>query len=260
MIATDRLIAMLDERGVEYVIDHEYGEKYPPEQRVTWSVDLAGEDMTVTARDYCIGKDDSGECDYFLDLGFHEVFTPEQAIDATLGPAITGETSDGYHTFDELYHHRAVLFSVIVADHPDISWKSKLHHDGTIYDGMFIVGIETPEGQATYHYNIDPYWEMFKCKELERAPEWDGHTPDDAIARIATLPSSSCTNGERTNGVCHDVNVGGHFVCSECEALVELHDIGRSYVDEFGKRWYSTSNEHGLNYCPNCGARIENDG
>lgn len=85
MIATDRLIAMLDERGVEYVIDHEYGEKYPPEQRVTWSVDLAGEDMTVTARDYCISRDDSGEWDYYLDLGFHEVFTPEQAIAATLG-------------------------------------------------------------------------------------------------------------------------------------------------------------------------------
>lgn len=27
----------------------------------------------------------------------------------------SGSTSDGYHTFDELYHHRAVLFSVIVA-------------------------------------------------------------------------------------------------------------------------------------------------
>lgn len=27
---------------------------------------------------------------------------------------INGETSDGYHTFNELYHHRAVLFSVIV--------------------------------------------------------------------------------------------------------------------------------------------------
>ena len=29
---------------------------------------------------------------------------------ATLGPKITGNTSDGYHTFNELYHHRAVLF------------------------------------------------------------------------------------------------------------------------------------------------------
>ena len=86
MIATDRLIAMLKERGVEYVIDHEYGEKYPPEQRVTWSVDLAGEDMTVTARDYCIGVDENGKREYYcLDLEFHEVFTTEQAIAATLG-------------------------------------------------------------------------------------------------------------------------------------------------------------------------------
>lgn len=113
--------------------------------------------------------------------------TPEQAIAATLGPRITGETSDGYHTFNELYHHRAVLFSVVVRDHRELAWKSKLHHDGTMYDGMFIVGIETPQGQATYHYAIDPYWEMFDCKELERAPEWDGHSPDEAIRRIATL-------------------------------------------------------------------------
>ena len=40
---------------------------------------------------------------------------------------ITGETSDGYHTFNELYHHRAVLFSVIVANYPDKAWKSKKH-------------------------------------------------------------------------------------------------------------------------------------
>ena len=28
-------------------------------------------------------------------------------------PPITGDTSDGYHTFNELYRHRAILFSVI---------------------------------------------------------------------------------------------------------------------------------------------------
>lgn len=119
--------------------------------------------------------------------------TPEQAVVITLGPEITGETSDGYHTFNELYHHRAILFSVIVRDHQELAWKSKLHHDGTMYDGMFIVGIDTPNGQATYHYDIDPYWEMFECKELDRAPEWDGHTSDDAIARIATIGRISCT-------------------------------------------------------------------
>lgn len=102
-------------------------------------------------------------------------------------PPITGDTSDGYHTFNELYHHRAILFSVICNERPDVAWKSKRHHDGTMYDGMFIVGIDTPEGQATYHYDIEPYWNLFRVKELELAPEWDGHTPGEAIRRIGTL-------------------------------------------------------------------------
>lgn len=96
-----------------------------------------------------------------------------------------GELSDGYHTFNELYHHRAVLFSVICNLFPERAWKSKLHDTGDMFDGMFIVGIETPDGQATYHYDIAPYWKMFKVRELERAPKWDGHTPQGAIERIA---------------------------------------------------------------------------
>ena len=103
---------------------------------------------------------------------------------------ITGDTSDGYHTFNELYDHRAKLFSVIVRCFKDRVWKSKLHHDGTMYEGMFIVGIETPLGQATYHYDIDPYWSAFNCKELIRAPKWDGHTPKQAIFRIMSLRPS----------------------------------------------------------------------
>ena len=76
---------------------------------------------------------------------------------------------------------------MVVAANSNRAWKSKLHHDGTMYEGMFIVGVDTPQGQATYHYDVEPYWDMFWCKELERAPEWDGHTPDDAIERIGSL-------------------------------------------------------------------------
>ena len=47
-------------------------------------------------------------------------------------------------------------------------------------------------GLATYHYDIDPYWDLFDIEELERAPEWDGHTPTDAINRITSL----VTNGD----------------------------------------------------------------
>lgn len=163
---------------------------------------------------------------------FKDEMTPAQAIAATLGQTVTGETSDGYHTFNDLYHHRAVLFSVIVRDHDDLAWKSKMHHDGTMYDGMFIVGIETPQGQATYHYDIDPYWEMFDCKELERAPEWDGHTPDQAIERIATLGNETCSITD--NGPW-----GYPYVCSACGASFDADVNGGDF-----------------NYCPNCRARV----
>ena len=56
-----------------------------------------------------------------------------------------------------------------------------------MYDNMFIVGIDTPDGQATYHYDVGPYWDMFKCRVLDNAPEWDGHTPAQAIERIDKL-------------------------------------------------------------------------
>lgn len=100
---------------------------------------------------------------------------------------IDSGTSDGCHSFGELYHHRAVLFSVIVAMFPERAWKSRLHADGTMLEGMFIVGIETPEGQATYHFREDKHWDLFQCRVLERAPEWDGHTPAQAIERINGL-------------------------------------------------------------------------
>lgn len=92
---------------------------------------------------------------------------------------------DGYHTIGELYDHRASLFAIVVNDHSDISWKSKQHHDGSMYYGMFIVGMNTPYGQVSYHYDVARHWELFKCRELDRAPAWDGHSPADVVERLA---------------------------------------------------------------------------
>lgn len=95
------------------------------------------------------------------------------------------KVSDGYHTFEELYYHRMVLFSIICNQNKDKAWKSKIHADGTMYDNYFIVGITTDEGNFTYHYE-EKYWNWFNVKELERAPEWDGHTSSD-IRRLLSL-------------------------------------------------------------------------
>lgn len=63
-------------------------------------------------------------------IGLDEV---SELIERIRPVPVTGVTSDGYHTFDELCHHRAVLFSVIVAMFRGRSWKSLHHHDGTMY-------------------------------------------------------------------------------------------------------------------------------
>lgn len=97
---------------------------------------------------------------------------------------IDGNTSDGFHTFNELYEHRHALFAVICATYP--SWKSKLHDDGSMFEGWFIAGVNTAEGHATYHMPLS-WWDRFRCEELERAPEWDGHTPADVIRRVQSL-------------------------------------------------------------------------
>lgn len=94
--------------------------------------------------------------------------------------------SDGYHTFEELYFHRMVLFSIICNQNKDKAWKSKLHIDGTMYLDYFIVGINTIEGQYSYHYHME-YWDYFKdISEILTAPEWDGHEPKD-ITRLLSL-------------------------------------------------------------------------
>lgn len=98
----------------------------------------------------------------------------------------TKDISDKWHTFNELYYHRMILFLVIQRSYPDLAWKSKQHHDGTMFDDSFVVGIETPKGQYSYHYNLK-YWDLFsEVKELERAPEFDGHQPSD-ITRLLSL-------------------------------------------------------------------------
>ena len=62
-----------------------------------------------------------------------------------------GDISDGSHSFRELYKHRCMLFAVICNQNKDKAWKSWLHNDGTMFENMFIVGINTEYGTVSYH-------------------------------------------------------------------------------------------------------------
>ena len=93
--------------------------------------------------------------------------------------------SDTHHTFQELYDGRMMMSAVICNTYSEVSWKSKLHDDGAMFDDMFIVGCETPEGSYTNHYPLRD-WDLFEVIELEKARPWDGHTAAD-VGRLLSL-------------------------------------------------------------------------
>ena len=103
-----------------------------------------------------------------------------------------GEFSDGYHTFDDLYNQRLVLSAVIVNTYPDICWKSWKDENGHEWFAdneddtrWFLVCIDTPEGQFSYHYP-EQDWDKFNCKSLSRSKPFDGHTSKD-VTRLYSL-------------------------------------------------------------------------
>ena len=97
------------------------------------------------------------------------------------------DVSDGFHTFRQLYYQRMMLFATIVKQNKDKAWKSLRHEDGELCfgGGWFVVGIDTPEGSYTYHYE-NKYFDLFDCEILDYAKHWDGHTEKD-VTRLLSL-------------------------------------------------------------------------
>ena len=105
---------------------------------------------------------------------------------------------DGYHTMDELYDHRIQLFIALCkyVIYNDVKlrgmnysvWRSKLHADGSEYEGWFILGIGKEKGKMiTYHLPISKWGEIELAETLDCAPEWDGHTSNDVLERLKYL-------------------------------------------------------------------------
>lgn len=117
----------------------------------------------------------------------------------TLSDEDKSQISDGFHTFKELYEHRAALFIALAHCLSRTAWKSRCHADDTMYTGYFIAGINLPKwgrdvdgepvvmesSPITYHLE-DKYWDMLDVSVLRHAPTWDGHTPQDVVSRLLT--------------------------------------------------------------------------
>ena len=119
------------------------------------------------------------------------------------------DMSDGYHTFNQLYYQRMMLFATIVKQNKEKAWKSLRHEDGELCfgGGWFIVGIDTPEGSYTYHYE-NKYFDLFDCEILDYGKHWDGHTEKD-VTRLLSLPA----------------DVQPVTFCKHCQWLADIKDV-----------------------------------
>lgn len=105
---------------------------------------------------------------------------------------IDENTSDGYHTFKELYEFRKLLTANLFREwHLSLYsedyniHKSKRHFDGELcFEGRwFIISASLPQGQITFHYKIED-WELFNIPEKEKCLYFDGHTSQDVLDRL----------------------------------------------------------------------------
>lgn len=113
---------------------------------------------------------------------------------------VTSETSDGYHTFAELYEYR-MLYNA----HACAGWiakgipvvKSWRHSDGELCfgGGYFIVVAVLPSGQVSNHYKAE-HWDLFDVPSVDLPPEYDGHTPQDAAERLYSSINALAKCGE----------------------------------------------------------------
>jgi len=91
---------------------------------------------------------------------------------------IDGDISDGYHTFDELYEHRVLLYlNLCLKDAKNCYWKQD-HKD------WFCLYWESPQGQISYHLPnkyIDIAQKHFKHDEDH---VFDGHNGELVLSRL----------------------------------------------------------------------------
>jgi len=100
------------------------------------------------------------------------------------------DISDGYHTFDELYEHRCLLFIAFVlqlnCEHLDRVYYVQDHMEG--WDLLVIEQISSKEAPIQISYHVpkqfrDAYEYKVPRKNIDEHV-WDGHTSSDVLDRL----------------------------------------------------------------------------
>lgn len=140
-----------------------------------------GEEATIVDTDI-----DVVDCNIMVDTITHTGSKPTPEMPTV----IDGSTSDGHHTFDELYEYRkvynAAFFNMLFVSGKYEVQKSERHSDGELCfgGGWFIVVADLPTGQISNHYRLGD-WGLFKIPSVKKCTViYDGHTPESALNRL----------------------------------------------------------------------------
>lgn len=95
--------------------------------------------------------------------------------------------TDGYHSFDELYEHRCLLFIALMKQMPDKAFWAHKNNKGEEWNGWIICAIETDHGQISYHVPERHIVLLSGIREKDRNNTYDGHTSDNVLERLKML-------------------------------------------------------------------------
>lgn len=96
---------------------------------------------------------------------------------------VNGDISDGYHTFEELYAHRVLLYLALARKS---GWPAYYRCD---FEGWFALYLETPDGQISYHVP-NRYLDRVKMWASDadaKGYAFDGHTGQIVLERLEEL-------------------------------------------------------------------------
>jgi len=108
------------------------------------------------------------------------------------------DISDGYHTFDELYEHRILLYLNLCLHNPDMcAFKCD-------YETWFCLYFESPCGQISYHIP-NKYLDVVIKHGIKEVPDykWDGHSSSDVVERLTRY--LDCVPDKRMNELIGDL-------------------------------------------------------
>jgi len=119
-----------------------------------------------------------------IDRDMEALIDAQEKLAEIEGQRKSGDLSDGYHTFNELYEHRHRLWILICNGWRKLSFKTRLNSEKEKWDGWFILGLNHPElGQISYHLP-DRLWDACKVGEVAYNAHYDGHSSTDVLSRL----------------------------------------------------------------------------